>query len=130
MKNEFKNFFDFRLKVLRIVDIFYGGEAGFKEVVRYFVDNFAEINFIREKKILENFFLKLVNFSGVCYGVKNVVVVFESGVLEILIIYEDFDEICEKKRVVFDRNFFWFVDKFVRFKIKVEIITGISGECA
>lgn len=71
LKNELKNLLDPRLKVLRIVDTSYGEEAGLKEAVRYSADILAETSLIREKKILENFFLKLANSSGACYGVKK-----------------------------------------------------------
>lgn len=129
LKNELKNLLDPRLKVLRIVDTSYGGEAGLKEVVRYSADLLAATRFGREKKILEIFFLKLARDSGACYRVKNVAAALESGALETLIIHEDFDEICEKKGVVSDRNFLWFANRLARFKTKAEIITGISGEC-
>lgn len=131
LKNELKNLLDPRLQkiVAKVVDTSYGGEAGLKEAVKASADLLAATRFGREKKVLENFFLKLSRESGVCYGIKSVAAALENGALETLIIHEDFDAICQKKGVASDRNFLWFADRLAPFKTKVEIITGMSGEC-
>lgn len=132
LKNELKNLLDPRLQkiVLKVVDTSYGGEAGFKEAVRASADLLSATRFGREKKVLENFFQKLARESeGVCYGIENVATALENGALDTLIIHEAFDTICEKNGTSSDKNFQWFADRHALFKTKIEIITGMSGEC-
>ena len=58
--------FDQRLsaKVLKIVDISYGGENGFNQAIELAQDTLASVKFIHEKKIILKFFEEVATDSG------------------------------------------------------------------
>lgn len=86
--------FDQRLKpkVLKIVDVSYGGENGFNQAVELAQECLSNVKFVQEKKILSKFFEEISTDSGlVVFGVNDTMKVLETGAIETLLIYENMD---------------------------------------
>jgi len=86
--------FDPRLKpkVLKIVDVSYGGENGFNQAVELAQECLSNVKFVQEKKILSKFFEEISTDSGlVVFGVHDTMKVLETGAIETLLIYENMD---------------------------------------
>lgn len=97
---EFKNelnsseMFDPRLqtKIIQVIDIAYGGEAGFKQAIEICSSKLENLKFIREKKILNYFFEEISKNTGkFIFGIEETVEIFISGVMEKLICWENLD---------------------------------------
>lgn len=86
--------FDQRLKpkVLKIVDVSYGGENGFNQAVELAQECLSNVKFVQEKKILSKFFEEISTDSGlVVFGVNDTMKVLETGAIETLLLYENMD---------------------------------------
>ena len=86
--------FDQRLKpkVLKVVDVSYGGENGFNQAVELAQECLSNVKFVQEKKILSKFFEEISTDSGlVVFGVSDTMKVLETGAIETLLIYENMD---------------------------------------
>jgi len=86
--------FDPRLLAIvqKIVDVSYGGENGFNQAIELAADTLANVKFIREKKLLANYFSEIAKDTGkFCFGVKDTLAALEMGAVEELIMWEDLD---------------------------------------
>jgi peptide chain release factor subunit 1 len=86
--------FDPRLAavVVKIVDVSYGGENGFSQAIELSAESLAGVKFIREKKLLKQYFGEISVDSGkFCYGAKETLFALESGAVENLIVWEELD---------------------------------------
>lgn len=86
--------FDQRLKpkVLKVVDISYGGENGFNQAVELSQECLQNVKFVQEKNILSKFFEEIATDSGkICYGVHDTMKALEMGAVETLLLYENID---------------------------------------
>jgi peptide chain release factor subunit 1 len=86
--------FDPRLKpkVIKIVDVSYGGENGFNQAVEMAQECLANVKFVQEKKIMSSFFEEIATDSGrICYGVQDTMKALEMGALKTLLLYENLD---------------------------------------
>lgn len=101
--------FDPRLmqKVVKIVDISYGGENGFNQAIELSAEALANVKFIQEKKLITKYFDEISQDTGkFCYGVDDTLKALEAGSCEIVIVYENLDVIrytyknAEDKEVV------------------------------
>jgi len=95
-KNELyqSEMFDQRLKpkVLKVVDVSYGGENGFNQAVELAQECLSNVKFVQEKKILSKFFEEISTDSGlVVFGVNDTMKVLETGAIETLLLYENLD---------------------------------------
>jgi len=84
--------FDPRLAAIvqKIVDVSYGGENGFNQAIELSQDALSDIKFIREKKLLVNYFGEIAKDTGkFCFGVKDTLAALEMGAVEDLIVWED-----------------------------------------
>jgi peptide chain release factor subunit 1 len=95
---EFKNelnssdMFDSRLqaKIIQIIDIAYGGETGFNQAIEICSSKLENLKFVREKKILNNYFEEISRSSGkFIFGIEETVEILMSGVIEKLICWEN-----------------------------------------
>ena len=95
---EFKNdlvksdLFDPRLaaKVLKIVDVSYGGENGFNQAIELSSDTLTNVKFIYEKKLISQYFNEISHDTGkYCFGVDDTLTALEMGAVEILIVFEN-----------------------------------------
>ncbi|AFZ79791.1 eukaryotic peptide chain release factor, putative [Theileria equi strain WA] len=86
--------FDQRLaaKVLKIVDVSYGGENGFQQAIELASECLSNVKFVHEKKVIKRFFDEVAHDTGkYVYGVQDTIQALEGGMIELLIIYEALD---------------------------------------
>jgi len=85
---------DYRLPplVIKTVDVCYGEENGFNQAIELSQDAIGGLKFIKEKKLLASFFNEISIDSGkFCYGTKETMQIFESGVIEKIIVWENLE---------------------------------------
>jgi len=86
--------FDPRLqtKVIKVVDVSYGGENGFNQAIELSSETLSNVKFIQEKKLINKYFDEISLDSGkVCYGIDDTLKALEAGAAETLIIFENLD---------------------------------------
>lgn len=86
--------FDNRLqsKVIKIVDVSYGGENGFNQAIELASETLGNVKFIQEKKLIAKYFDEISQDSGrVCYGIDDTLKALELGAAETLIVYENLE---------------------------------------
>jgi len=86
--------FDQRLqaKVLRTVDVSYGGENGFNQAIELVADDLQNVKFIQEKKLISSYFDEISKDTGkYCFGIVDTISALEQGAVEKLIIWEHLD---------------------------------------
>ena len=86
--------FDQRLqsKVIKVVDVSYGGENGFNQAIELSAETLSNVKFIQEKKLINKYFDEISQDSGkVCYGIEDTLKAMELGAAETLIVYENLD---------------------------------------
>jgi len=86
--------FDQRLfpRVIKIVDVSYGGENGFNQAIELAADALSNVKFIQEKKLISNFFDEIAQDTGkYCYGIADTLAGLEMGAVETLIVWESLD---------------------------------------
>lgn len=87
--------FDQRLKpkVMKVVDVSYGGENGFNQAIEMCQDLFKSVKYVEEKRILAKFFKEVSTDSKLyCASINTTMTaLIELGAVEHLIIYEDLD---------------------------------------
>lgn len=97
---EFKNdlskadAFDQRLqaKVMKLVDVSYGGENGFNQAIELSADVLSNVKFIQEKALLSKYFTEISIDSGkYCFGIDDTMQALEMGAIEILIVWENLE---------------------------------------
>jgi len=81
-----------KVKVLKVVDVSYGGENGFNQAVELSQECLANVKFVQEKKVMSQFFEEIATDSGkICYGVHDTMKSLEMGALKVLLLYENLD---------------------------------------
>lgn len=86
--------FDSRLqsKVVKIVDVSYGGENGFNQAIELSVESLSNVKFVQEKKLIQQYFDEISQDTGkFCYGVDDTLKALEMGAVDRLIIWENLD---------------------------------------
>ncbi|KAK4924243.1 translation termination factor eRF1 [Elasticomyces elasticus] len=86
--------FDNRLqtKVIKVVDVSYGGENGFNQAIELAAETLSNVKFIQEKKLINRYFDEISLDSGkVCYGIEDTLKALENGAAETLIVFENLD---------------------------------------
>jgi peptide chain release factor subunit 1 len=86
--------FDQRLqvKILKIVDVSYGGENGFNQAIELAGDCLMNVKFIQEKKLICKYFDEIAKDTGLyCFGIDDTLRALESGAVEVLIVWENLD---------------------------------------
>ncbi|XP_064465852.1 eukaryotic peptide chain release factor subunit 1 [Ornithodoros turicata] len=86
--------FDPRLqvKVLKLVDVSYGGENGFNQAIELSAEVLSNVKFIQEKKLIGRYFDEISQDTGkYCFGVDDTLRALEMGAVEILIAWENLD---------------------------------------
>eukprot|EP00074_Homo_sapiens_P088700 XP_016864711.1 eukaryotic peptide chain release factor subunit 1 isoform X3 [Homo sapiens] len=79
-------------KVLKLVDISYGGENGFNQAIELSTEVLSNVKFIQEKKLIGRYFDEISQDTGkYCFGVEDTLKALEMGAVEILIVYENLD---------------------------------------
>jgi len=86
--------FDPRLqsKVIKLVDVSYGGENGFNQAIELAAESLANVKFIQEKKLINGYFDQISQDTGkYCFGVEDTLRALEMGAVETLICWENLD---------------------------------------
>lgn len=86
--------FDQRLqgKVIKVVDVSYGGENGFNQAIELSSETLGNVKFIQEKKLINRYFDEISQDTGkVCYGIDDTLMALELGAAETLIVYENLE---------------------------------------
>lgn len=86
--------FDQRLqaKIVKVVDISYGGENGFNQAIELSADALLNVKFIQEKKLIGTFFDEISQDTGrYVFGVQDTIQALEMGAVETLICWENLD---------------------------------------
>lgn len=86
--------FDPRLqtKVLKVVDVSYGGENGFNQAIELSAEVLSNVKFIQEKKLIGRYFDEISQDTGkYCFGVTDTLQALEMGAVETLIVWENID---------------------------------------
>ncbi|CAD6572822.1 MAG: Polypeptide release factor (eRF1) in translation termination [Cyphobasidiales sp. Tagirdzhanova-0007] len=86
--------FDQRLqaKVIKIVDVSYGGENGFNQAIELAAESLSNVKFVQEKKLIQKYFDEISLDTGkVCFGVDDTLRGLELGAVETLIVWENLD---------------------------------------
>ena len=86
--------FDNRLqsKVVKVVDVSYGGENGFNQAIELAAETLSNVKFLQEKKLIGKYFDEISLDSGkICYGIEDTLKAMEASAADILIVYENLD---------------------------------------
>ncbi|KAI9924355.1 Eukaryotic peptide chain release factor subunit 1 [Aspergillus wentii] len=86
--------FDGRLqsKVIKVVDVSYGGENGFNQAIELAGETLSNVKFVQEKKLIGTYFQEISQDTGkICYGIDDTLKALELGAAETLIVYENLD---------------------------------------
>lgn len=69
-----------------------GGENGFNQAIELASDCLGNVKFIREKKLLSQYFAEIAKDSGrYCFGVKDTLAALDGGAIDELIVWEQLD---------------------------------------
>lgn len=86
--------FDQRLqaKIIKSVDVSYGGESGFNQAIEMSVEVLSEVKFVQEKKLLGKYFEEISQDTGkYVLGVQDTMAALEMGAVHTLIVWENLD---------------------------------------
>ncbi|KAG6918015.1 Eukaryotic peptide chain release factor subunit 1 [Tephrocybe rancida] len=86
--------FDLRLaaKVIKVVDVSYGGENGFNQAIELAAESLANVKFVQEKKLIQKYFDEISQDTGrYCFGIEDTLKALELGSVETLIVWENLD---------------------------------------
>ena len=97
-------------KIIKIVDVSYGGENGFNQVchatqlwfifvlwnddqaIELAAESLANVKFVQEKKLIQRYFDEISQDTGkYCFGVEDTLKGLELGAIETLIVWENLD---------------------------------------
>merc|ERR1719187_2534419 len=86
--------FDQRLqaKILKLVDVSYGGENGFNQAIELSAECLSNVKFIQEKKLIGKYFDEISQDTGkYCFGVDDTMKALDMGAVETLIVWENLE---------------------------------------
>ncbi|KAG6865677.1 Eukaryotic peptide chain release factor subunit 1 [Blastosporella zonata] len=86
--------FDLRLaaKVIKVVDVSYGGENGFNQAIELAAESLANVKFVQEKKLIQKYFDEISQDTArYCFGIEDTLKALELGAVETLIVWENLD---------------------------------------
>eukprot|EP00163_Fabomonas_tropica_P017298 TRINITY_DN3076_c0_g1_i1.p1 TRINITY_DN3076_c0_g1~~TRINITY_DN3076_c0_g1_i1.p1 ORF type:complete len:432 (-),score=129.33 TRINITY_DN3076_c0_g1_i1:1103-2398(-) len=86
--------FDQRLatKVIKMVDVSYGGENGFNQAIELSAETLGNVKFIQEKKLIATYFDHIAQDTGkFCFGIGDTMKALELGAVETLVVWENLD---------------------------------------
>ncbi|KAH0830360.1 eukaryotic peptide chain release factor subunit 1 [Lanmaoa asiatica] len=86
--------FDPRLasKVIKVVDVSYGGENGFNQAIELAAESLSNVKFVQEKKLIQKYFDEISQDTNkYCFGVDDTLRALELGAVETLIVWENLD---------------------------------------
>ncbi|PAV23332.1 peptide chain release factor eRF aRF subunit 1 [Pyrrhoderma noxium] len=79
-------------KIIKIVDVSYGGENGFNQAIELAAESLANVKFVQEKRLIQKYFDEISQDTGkYCFGVDDTLKGLELGAIETLIVWENLD---------------------------------------
>ncbi|KAI3379067.1 hypothetical protein SNEBB_000772 [Seison nebaliae] len=79
-------------KILKTVDVSYGGESGFNQAIELSQEVLQNVKFMQEKKLIAKYFDEISQDTGMyCFGVSDTLKALDLGAVETLIIWENLD---------------------------------------
>jgi len=79
-------------KIIKIVDVSYGGENGFNQAIELSEEVLKNVKFIQEKKLISKYFEEIAQDTGkYCFGVHDTLYALDMGAVETLIVWENLD---------------------------------------
>lgn len=87
--------FDPRLaaKVLKTVDVSYGGENGFNQAIELSQETLGNVRFVQEKKLISQYFEQISQDTGkFCFGIEDTLKGLEMGAVQTLIVWENLSD--------------------------------------
>merc|ERR1712070_802690 len=134
--------FDNRLvaKVLKTVDVSYGGENGFNQAIELSAEALANVKFIQEKKLISTYFEQISQDTGkYCFGIDDTLKNAATGEVSTIHLTKEGEadqtnfvtgegvelETVEKLQLVE-----WFAQNYKNFGAALEFITNRSQEGA
>lgn len=79
-------------KIIKLVDVSYGGENGFNQAIELAAESLQNVKFIQEKKLIGRYFDEISQDTGkYCFGVEDTLRALELGAVETLICWENLD---------------------------------------
>lgn len=148
-KNELNDsdMFDPRLKrvVIKIVDVAYGGDAGFNQAIELSSEELHNVKFVQEKKLIARFMEEVsMDSMKFAFGIEDTMKALEMGATQTLIIWENLDLLryeTKTKGVIFSKSkdleediiecvpaVEWFAENYNKFGTQLEFITDKSQE--
>lgn len=88
--------FDPRLanKVIKIVDVSYGGANGFDEAIGRCAEQLSGVKLVQEKKLLSRYFEEIARDTGMfCFGIADTLSALEQGAVETLIVWDNLETV-------------------------------------
>ena len=77
-------------KVLRYIDISYGGDHGFNEAITLSCDLLSSVKFVQEKKLIQSFFDVIAqNTNKYCFGIMQTMSALINGIIQTLIVWDN-----------------------------------------
>ncbi|KAK2460645.1 hypothetical protein APHAL10511_007115 [Amanita phalloides] len=86
--------FDQRLsaKVIKVVDVSYGGENGFNQAIELAAESLSNVKFVQEKKLIQRYFDEISQDTGkYCFGIDDTLKALELGAVDTLVVWENLD---------------------------------------
>ncbi|EKM56014.1 uncharacterized protein PHACADRAFT_257021 [Phanerochaete carnosa HHB-10118-sp] len=86
--------FDQRLaaKIIKVVDVSYGGENGFNQAIELASESLANVKFVQEKRLIQKYFDEISQDTGkYCFGIDDTLKALDLGACETLIVWENMD---------------------------------------
>ncbi|EJD48830.1 peptide chain release factor eRF/aRF subunit 1 [Auricularia subglabra TFB-10046 SS5] len=86
--------FDPRLaaKVIRVVDVSYGGENGLNQAIDLAADSLTNVRLVVEKQLIQSYFDEISRDTGKsCFGVADTLKAMEMGAIDTLLVWESLD---------------------------------------
>ncbi|KAL5222096.1 hypothetical protein ABZP36_026809 [Zizania latifolia] len=86
--------FDQRLqaKILKVVDVSYGGENGFNQAIEMSAEVLSNVKFIQEKRLIGKYFEEISQDTGkYVFSVDDTMAALEMGAVDTLIVWENLD---------------------------------------
>uniref|UniRef100_H2YIE0 Eukaryotic peptide chain release factor subunit 1 n=1 Tax=Ciona savignyi TaxID=51511 RepID=H2YIE0_CIOSA len=114
-------------KIIKLVDVSYGGENGFNQAIELSTEVLSNVKFIQEKKLIGRYFDEISQDTGkFCFGVDDTLKALEMGAVETLIVWENLDTM----RYMTDSCplLEWFANNYKKFGATLEIVTDRSQE--
>jgi len=79
-------------KVIKTVDVSYGGENGFNQAIELCAETLANVKFIQEKRLISRYFEEISqDTQKYCFGIEDTLKGLDMGAVDTLICFENLD---------------------------------------